>query len=81
MSPYEVDLSKATDVLSRPSVKDVSGLVRVEKRLLFETTGFAMYEGMCTGPKLADGSRLLLLVSDGDKKALRSVMALRLSLR
>ena len=78
---YEVDLSKATDVLSLPSVKDVSGLVRVEKRLLFETTGFAMYEGMCTGPKLADGSRLLLLVSDGDKKALRSVMALRLSSR
>ena len=78
---YEVDLSKATDVLRLPSVKDVSGLVRVEKRLLFETTGFAMYEGMCTGPKLADGSRLLLLVSDGDKKALRSVMALRLSSR
>ena len=78
---YEVDLSNATDVLSYPSVKDVPGLVRVEKRLIFETTGFAMYEGMCTGPKLTDGSRLLVLVSDGDKRALRSVMALRLSPR
>lgn len=78
---YEVDLSKATDVLNRSSVKDVQGLVRVEKRLVFETTGFAMYEGMCTGPKLADGSRLLVLVADGDKRALRSVMALRLSPR
>ena len=78
---YEVNFSGATDVLKLPSVTEVPGLVRVEKRLLFETTGFAMYEGMCAGPQLADGSRLLVLVSDGDKRAFRSVMALRLSPR
>ncbi len=29
-------------------------------------TGRANYEGMTLGPELADGSRALLLVSDGD---------------
>ena len=78
---YEVDLAGATDVLNHSSVRAVPNLVRAKKKLLFETTGFTMYEGMCTGPKLADGSRLLMLVSDGEKKALRMVLALRLSPR
>ena len=46
--------------------------------MLFETTGLSMYEGLCLGPKLSDGTRLLVMVSDGEKKAFRSVMTLRL---
>ena len=75
---YEVDLSYATDVQGLESITNTPSLKRAEKRLLFETTGFSMYEGMCLGPRLEDGSRLLVLVSDGDKRSLRSVMSLRL---
>lgn len=75
---YEADLSAATDVQGLASVTNAPSLKRATKRLLFETTGFSMYEGMCLGPRLEDGSRLLVLVSDGDKRTLRSVMALRL---
>ena len=76
---YETDFSQATDVLDRKTLADGPAFSRVSKRLLHETTGFAMYEGMCLGPKLADGSRILMLVSDGDKKSLRNVLSLRLS--
>ena len=51
----------------------------VGKRLLFEDdTGMAMYEGMCEGPLLNDGSQTLLLISDGDGEAEERVMSLRL---
>ncbi len=75
---YETDLSGATDVQGLSSISKAPSLKRVEKRMLFETSGFSMYEGMCLGPKLSDGSRLLVLVSDGDKRTFRSVLALRL---
>ena len=76
---YETDFSRATDVSDRKALADGPAFGRVRKRLLHETTGFAMYEGMCLGPKLADGSRILVLVSDGDDKSFRNVMVLRLS--
>ena len=55
-----------------------SGLMPVlEKRLVCEAnTGSSMYEGMCLGPVLKDGSQTLVLVSDGDKKASESIMTL-----
>ncbi len=78
---YEVCLDGATDVSSAPSVAEARGLVRAKKHLLFETKGLSMYEGMCVGPRLADGSRLLLLVSDGDSRSLSTLFALRLGRR
>jgi len=56
----------------------LSGLMPVlEKRLVYEEdTGASMYEGMCLGPVLKDGSQTLVLVSDGDKKASESIMTL-----
>ena len=36
----------------------------------------SMYEGMCLGPTLKNGSQTLVLVSDGDKKASESIMTL-----
>ena len=55
-----------------------SGLMpALEKRLVYEEdTGASMYEGMCLGPVLKDGSQTLVLVSDGDKKASESIMTL-----
>lgn len=75
---YETDLSSATDVMGRKDLSGLSDGARVKKKLLHETTGFSMYEGMCTGPVLKDGSRLLVLVSDAQKRSFRSVLALRL---
>jgi len=55
-----------------------SGLMPVlKKRLVYdEGTGTSMYEGMCLGPVLKDGSQTFVLVSDGDKKASESIMTL-----
>ncbi len=78
---YETDLSAATDVSAVPSLRGATKLKAAEKRLLCETTGFAMYEGMCVGPTLADGSRVLMMVSDGDEKSFRAVLSIRLTPR
>lgn len=75
---YEVDFSFATDVSSLPSVTNAP-ISRVGKKLLYETTGFAMYEGVCEGPPLKDGARSLVLVSDGDNHAAESVLTLKLA--
>lgn len=49
----------------------------LEKRLVYdEDTGTSMYEGMCLGPVLKDGSQTFVVVSDGDKKASESIMTI-----
>ena len=51
----------------------------VRKRRLFgANTGLAMYEGICLGPALADGSRSVLLISDGGDGAANRLLALKL---
>lgn len=77
---YETDFTDADNVLGRASLADGASPPRtVAKRLIHEITGLSMYEGMCLGPSMKDGSRLLVLVSDGDNRTLQSVMTLRLS--
>ena len=78
---YETDMSSAKNVISRKDLAGLKDADRVKKRLLYENTGFSMYEGMCLGPRLQDGSRMLVLVSDADKKSFRSVLSLRISRR
>ena len=49
------------------------------KRLLWdENTMFANYEGICQGPTLPDGTRTLILVSDGGGDADENVLVLSL---
>jgi len=57
---------------------DPSSLLPVStKRLVYEEdTGTSMYEGMCFGPVLKNGGQTLVLVSDGDNKAMESIMTL-----
>ncbi len=70
-----------------PGATDVSGwqslseqpFVSVRKQVVYEAeTGNAMYEGMCLGPVLDDGSRTLLLISDGDGCAAGRILSLRI---
>lgn len=50
-----------------------------QKRLVWdENTMFANYEGICLGPTLKDGTRTLVLVSDGGGSADESVLVLAL---
>ena len=74
---YEVDFARATEVSALASTTNAS-ISRADKRLLYETTGFAMYEGLCEGPRLKDGARSLILVSDGDRHTLESILTLKL---
>jgi hypothetical protein len=76
---YETDISSAKNVIGEKNLGNLKNSDRVKKKLLYETTGFSMYEGLCVGPRLADGSRMLVLVSDADKKSFRMVLSLRLS--
>lgn len=74
---YRVVVDGATDV------KDLKGLIGKEyvvasKELLYETKGFAMYEGMALGPKLSDGSRLMLVVSDANEGGLIRFLSLKI---
>lgn len=76
-SLYELDVSKATDVSAVPSLVD-QDFTPVGKKLVFATqTGRAMYEGLAVGPRLADGSPTLVLVSDGEKGAESKILVLR----
>ena len=75
---YAVDFAGATDTsdllsVTAPAVRPVK-----KTRVFGARTAYAMYEGACLGPELADGSRSILLIADGDDGAVNRVMALRL---
>ena len=54
--------------------------IEPQKRLLWgEDTMFANYEGICLGPELKNGTKTLVLVSDGGGSADESLLVLALS--
>ncbi len=54
-----------TNVLDMPSLRDAT-YKRAKKTSIFnQHVGWVNYEGMCLGPRLDDGSVVLVLVSDG----------------
>ncbi len=73
---YIVDVSGAEDVSARDSLAGFGGPMAKKTLLWSGDTGFSNYEGLCEGPRLADGSRTLLLVSDADAGAAARVMTL-----
>ena len=75
---YEVDFAGATDASAHASITNAS-ITRVGKRLLHETKGLSMYEGLCAGPRRADGSTTLILVSDADHPFMaKAVMTIKI---
>ena len=77
---YQVDFSNATDVSSFASLKDANYTL-VSKTALFNPSGgvgWVNYEGMCLGPRLDDGSSVIVLVADGGD-CTEKVMTLKLS--
>ena len=72
MRIFEVVFPVAADAATSGSLQVLG------KRLIYEEdTGTSMYEGMCIGPALKDGSGTFVLVSDGDREALESIMVLK----
>lgn len=63
---YAVDVSGADDVSALAELKDFSGRAAAKTLVWGADTGFTNYEGLCEGPRLKDGSRTLVLISDAD---------------
>lgn len=78
---YQVDFSGATDVSSISALKGAS-YTKTKKSLLWQYThGNALpnYEGICLGPRLDDGSCVLVLVGDGGSYAEEGIFTLKLT--
>lgn len=75
---YQVDFAGATDVSSLSSLKDASYTAAKKTELWKISQLILNIEGICLGPRLQDGSCVLVLVADGGK-AMRSVLTLKLS--
>jgi len=75
---YQVDFTDAEDVSQVVSLKDAQVRPVAKRRVFGAGTGLAMYEGFCLGPVLADGSRSVLLISDGDDGAANRLLGLKL---
>lgn len=68
---YQIATSAATDTSGISTLKgDVSRIDSIKKKLLLDLSELGIYldnlEGMALGPRLADGSQSLLLVSDNN---------------
>ena len=75
---YQVDFAGATDVSGISSLNGAK-YRPVSKTVVFDqNTGFAMYEGLCLGPRLADGTRSMIMISDGDAGAVARLCSLKL---
>ena len=78
---YQVDFTGADDVSSIASLKTAT-YKKVSKTQLWEYhhgSDMPNYEGMCLGPRLNDGSCVIVLVSDGGSYAEEGVFTLKLS--
>lgn len=76
---YRVDRAGATEVSKRESLAS-DDFVPVRKHLLFDgLTRHAQYEGLALGPRLADGSQVVILVSDASDNGVEHFMSLKLS--
>ncbi len=75
---YQVDRERATDVSAMPSLLGAAFTPVSKKQLFDRNTVLANYEGICLGPRLADGAYSLLMISDGDGFGVELLFALRL---
>lgn len=75
---YSVDFEGSTDTSNSLSLTETSVRSVKKTRVFGARTGYAMYEGMCLGPELNDGSQSVILISDGDDGAVSRIMTLKM---
>ena len=76
---YQIGFAGATDVSGITSLNGAK-YRPVSKTAVFDrNTGLAMYEGLCLGPRLADGTRSVIMISDGDAGAAARLFSLKLA--
>lgn len=73
-----IDISEATDITAVASLAGKDFKPAAKQRIYDLDTGLALYEGLCEGPRLANGDRTMLLVSDAEKGGEHKVLSLRL---
>lgn len=83
MRLYVVNPAQAQPITERTTLGNLSGEQFLSKQLVTTFTtyvvglNFANYEGICLGPKLADGRQTLILVSDSQAGAGNSLYRLK----
>ena len=77
---YAVDFSEATDISEIKSLKEATYTL-VRKTEVFKNIEFKSvnYEGMCLGPRLSNGSVVLVVIADGGGGGNEKVMTLKLT--
>ena len=78
---YQVNFSGATDIRNISSLKTAT-YTKTTKTLLWQyTEGSDMpnYEGICLGPRLSDGSCVIVIISDGGSYAEEGIFTLKCS--
>lgn len=78
---FQISLAGASDISSLPSLRgNLRGIEPIQKQLLLDLRalgiGLDNLEGMAWGPRLADGSRSLLLISDDNFKSFQKTQLL-----
>ena len=76
---YQVDFDGATDVSGITSLNGAKYRPVSKTAVFGQNTGLAMYEGLCLGPRLADGTRSMIMISDGDAGAAARLCSLKLA--
>ena len=75
------DFQNATDTTRVASLAGAADCIPARKILLFErATGFTNFEGLTLGPRLADGTRSLLVIADSNGGTTHTFLPLKIRL-
>ena len=78
---YLADFQNATDTSRLPSLADAAACAPARKILLLDrATGFVNFEGLALGPKLADGTRSLIVIADSNGGTTHTLLPLKIRL-
>ena len=77
---YLADFQNATDTSRLPSLAAADCIPARKILLLDRATGFVNFEGLALGPKLADGTRSLVLIADSNGGTTHTFLPLKIRL-
>ena len=78
---YLADFKTATDTSRLPALADPAAGIPARKILLLDrATGFINFEGLALGPKLADGTRSLIVIADSNGGTTHTFLPLKIRL-